>query len=73
MLKNTSQKKTIPKFVFPGGVCNPYNMSNHDGRKVDLFLPIHQIDETPIHSIGKVAALTPRDDIFYDEPKQQLM
>jgi len=64
-----SQKKTIPQIMFPGGVCNRCYMSNHDGRKVDLFLSLHQIDETLIHNIGKVASLTPWDDIPDDEPK----
>jgi len=39
-------------------------MSNYDGRRVDLFFPIHLIDKTLIHSIDKVATLTPWDDIL---------
>ena len=70
MLEDMSQKKTIPKVVFPGGDCNPCYMTNHDAQKVDLLLPVHQIDEILIHSIGKVASLTPWDDIFYDKPEQ---
>ena len=37
MLKNQSQEKSIPEVMFSSGVCNSYNVANHNCRKVDLL------------------------------------
>jgi len=73
MFKNTSQKKIIPKVVFPGGVCNSGDMEDHNGWKVDLLLPVYQINEALIHCICHVAPLTLRNDILDHKPENQLM
>jgi len=38
-----------------------------------LLSSIHKVNKTLIHSIRKLAALTSRDDILNNEPKEQLM
>jgi len=59
--------------VFPGGVCNAYDVANHDGWKVDLLRPVYQINEALVHRICYVASLTPGNDILDHKPKDQLM
>jgi len=73
MLKNQSQEESIPEVMFPGGVRNPYNMTDHNCWKVDLLPPVQQVDEALIHGICKVVALTPWDDILYNELEEQLV
>ena len=46
---------------------------NHDCWEVNLLSSIHKVNKTLIHSILKIMALTSRDDILNNEPKEQLM
>jgi len=59
--------------MFSWGVYNPGDMANHDCWEVNLLSSIHKVNKTLIYSIRKIAALTSRDDILNNEPKEQLM
>jgi len=59
--------------MFPSGVCNPCNVADHDSWEVNLLPPVQQINETLIHNICKIAALTSRDEILDNKPKEQFM
>jgi len=73
MFKNTSQKKTISKVMLLGGVCNSGDMEDHNGWKVDLLLPVYQINEALIHRICHVAPLTPGNDVLDHKQENQLV
>jgi len=73
MLKDRGQKTTITQVIFPSGVYNSSNVSNHDSWKVNLLPPVRQINEIVVHSIYKIVVLTSRDDILDNKSKEQLM
>jgi len=56
-----------------GGVYNPSDVGNHEGRQVDLLSSIHQISKALVHSICLIPPLRPRDDVLDDELEDQLM
>ena len=56
-----------------GGVCYSGNVANHNGREIDLFPSVHQVNETLIYSVYQIAPLTYGNDILDDKPKKQLM
>jgi len=41
--------------------------------EIDLLTLIHEINETLIHGIRLVALLASRNDVFDNEPEQELM
>ena len=49
------------------------DMTDHNCEKINLLPLVHQVYEALIHCICKVAALTPWDDILYNEPEEQLV
>jgi len=57
--------------MFSWGVCNPGYMANHDCWEVNLLSSIHKVNKTLIYSIRKSMALTSRDVILSNEPKNK--
>ena len=59
--------------MLSGGVCDADNVSDHDGREINLFSSIHQIGEALIHSISLIAPLTPGYNVLNNELEKQLV
>ena len=59
--------------MLSSSVCNLYNMFDHDCGEVDLLTLEHEISEALIHSVSLISPLAHRDDVFNDEPEQELV
>ena len=72
-VRKNPHPKSCSQVMFPGNVCYPSSVSNHDSRRVDLLPLVQQINETLVYGIRKITTLTPKDDIINNESKQQLV
>ena len=59
--------------MFPGEVCYPGNLANHDSRKIDLLPPVQKISEALVRNVRKVMALSSGNDVLDNKPKKQLV
>ena len=73
MRKDRGQKEPISQVMFPGSVCYARNVAKHNGREVNLLPSVQEVNKALVHSIRKIAALTSRNDILDDQPKEQLV